>query len=104
MDPNQERQFNQAAYRQLSGFIQHTYPPGRFVAISGGKIVADAVSFEEINKLLHQMGIHSADVLVVQAGADYPETAVILLQGLPSSSPGVRVVFSGSEVMMAGCS
>jgi hypothetical protein len=78
MDPTRERQLNQAAYRQLSSFIQKNYPPGRFVAISGGKIVADAASFDELNSLLHQMGNHSAEVLVVQAGVDYLETAVIL--------------------------
>ncbi len=77
MDPNQERQFNQAAFRQLSSFIQKTYPPGRFLAISGGKIIADVARFEELNAILHQMGHPSPDVLVVQAGVHYPETATI---------------------------
>jgi hypothetical protein len=80
MDPTQERQLNQAAYRQLSGFIQKTYPPGRFLAISGGTIIADAAGFEELNALLHQRGNHSPDVLVVQAGVHYPETVTIFLQ------------------------
>jgi hypothetical protein len=80
MDSTQERRFNQAAYRQLSGLIQKTYPPGRFVAISGGQIIADAASFGELNSILLGMGKHSPDVLVVQAGTDYPETAVIFAQ------------------------
>lgn len=46
MDPDQENQLNQSAYRQLQGLIARTYPPGRFVAISGGRIVADAETFE----------------------------------------------------------
>jgi hypothetical protein len=83
MDPNQERQLNQDAYHQLRGFIQQTYPAGRFVAISGGKIVADAARFDELNALLHQMGNHSPDVLVVQAGVDYPETVTIFAQDSP---------------------
>ncbi len=80
MDPTQERQLNQAAYRQLSSFIEKTYPPGRFLAISGGKIIADAARFEELNALLHQMGHHSPDVVVVQAGVHYPETVTIFAQ------------------------
>jgi hypothetical protein len=79
MDPTQERTLNQAAYRQLSSFIQKTYPPGRFLAIAGGKIIADAARFEELNAILHQMGNHSPDVLVVQAGVDYPEQVTIFV-------------------------
>lgn len=44
-----ERQVNQAAFRQLNGFIQQTYSPGRFLAISGGKVIADAVDFEGLD-------------------------------------------------------
>jgi hypothetical protein len=80
MDPIQERQLNQASYRQLSSFIQQTDPPGRFVAIAGGKIVADAAGFEEVNSILHQMGDHSPEVLVVQAGVAYPMTVTIFAQ------------------------
>ena len=79
MDPAQERQLNQAAYRQLVGFIEKTYPPGRFLAISGGKIIADAARFAELNALLHQMDNHSPDVLVVQAGVHYPEMVTIFV-------------------------
>jgi hypothetical protein len=64
----------------MSSFIQRTYPPGRFLAISKGNIIADATSFEDLNALLHQMEIHSADVLVVQAGKHYPEAATIFAQ------------------------
>jgi hypothetical protein len=80
MGPIQERQINQAAYRQLHNFIQQSYPPGRFLAISGGQIVADAGRFEELNSLLHQKGLDSPDVLVVQAGTEYPETVTIFTQ------------------------
>jgi hypothetical protein len=77
MDSIQERQRNQVAYRQLSRLIQDTYPTGRFLAIAKGKIIADAGGFEELNSILHQMGSHSPNVLVVRAGVDYPETLTI---------------------------
>ena len=83
MDSVQERQLNQAAYRQLRSFIQKTYLPGRYVAISEGKIIADAASFQELNSKLHTMGRNSADVLVVQAGVDYPDTIMIFAQDSP---------------------
>ena len=80
MNSTQARHLNQVAHRQLSGFIKQSYPPGRFVAISEGKIIADALSFAELNSVLHQMGNHSPDVLVVQAGEDYPEKVTIFHQ------------------------
>jgi hypothetical protein len=82
LNNSQERQLNQAAFRQLREVIQRTYPAGRFVAIAQGKIVADAASFAELDSLLHQMGNHSADVLVVQARIDYPESVTIFAQAL----------------------
>jgi hypothetical protein len=81
MDQLEERQLNQNAFRQLRTFIQETYPAGRFLAISGGKIVADAARFDELNSLLHQMGNHSSEALVVQAGVDYPDKVTIFAQG-----------------------
>jgi hypothetical protein len=89
MDPTQERTLNQEAYRQLSGVLQQNYAPGRFLAISGGKIVADAARFEELNSILHQMGNHSPEVLVVQAGVNYPEGR----SRLPTSPPEAIIHF-----------
>ena len=80
MEPTHERELNQAAYRRLRSFIEQTYPPGRFLAISGGNIIADAADFEALHSMLRQRGDSSAEVLVVQAGVDYPETAVIFAQ------------------------
>ncbi len=82
MDNIQERQLNQAAYRRLSDLIKKTYPTGRFVAISGGQIIADAASFDELRSTLDRMGLKSPEVLIVQAGIDYLESAVILAQGM----------------------
>ena len=77
MSNDQERQLNQAAYRQLRGSINQTYPPGQFLAISGGQIVADAGRFDELQGILNALGKDPAQVLIVEAGVKYPETAII---------------------------
>ena len=77
MDPSTEESTNQAAYRRLRNSIDSGYPRGRFVAIAGGKIVADAERFGELDLMLDQMGFDSPEVLVIQAGVEYPESATI---------------------------
>jgi hypothetical protein len=77
MDPAQERQLNQAAYRRQKDLLDHTYPPGRFLAIAGGQVVADADHLDGLRATLKALGKDPARVLIVQAGAEYPETAVI---------------------------
>lgn len=79
MDTTQERVLNQEAYRRLKEQIARTYGKGRFVALSGGAVVADAERFDELRTLLRAKGEDPAKVLIVQAGADYPESAVIFL-------------------------
>ena len=61
-----------------------TYGAGRFVAIRGGKVVADGATLTELRSRLAQMGFDPAQVLIVQAGADYLETAVIFASNGPS--------------------
>jgi hypothetical protein len=101
MDPTQERQVNQAAYRQLKDFIQTSYPPGRYVAISGGRIIADAARSDELDSLLRHMGYHPPDVLVVQAGVDNPETVTIFVQQSwlrpAPSRPGEGLLLTGKH-------
>ncbi len=75
MDANQD--LDQAAYRRLAPFIKQTYPPGRFVAIVGGQIVADDATFAALHARLTAMGVVPPDGLVVEVGDDYPETAII---------------------------
>jgi hypothetical protein len=81
MDLDQENQQNQMAFRRLKDTIARTYPPGRFVAISEGRIVADASSLDALRPLLETLGKDPRQVLAVQAGVDYPESAVIFLLG-----------------------
>ena len=82
MDTTPEQQLNQAAFRDMCDLIKKTYPRGRFLAISGGKIIADAADFKGLNSRLHQLGNHSPEVLVVQAGIEYPDAVMIFGQGL----------------------
>jgi hypothetical protein len=73
----QQRGLNHTAYQGLKATINRTYPRGRFVALHGGQIVADAADFGELGAMLIAQGKNPAEALVVQAGVDYPETAVI---------------------------
>jgi hypothetical protein len=73
------REINQAAFRRLKPTIDRSYPHGRFVAIDSGAIVADAVQFDELTRQLSAMGRNARDVLIVQAGHDYPDYADILI-------------------------
>ena len=90
---------NQAAYRRLKDDIDRTYAPGRFVALAHGRIVADAPTFEELDSGLSAQGLESPDVLVVQAGAEYPEESIILFHGLPQRAP----LLQGNEIPTKGC-
>ena len=74
---------DQAAYRRLKGTINQTYPPGRYVAISGGQIVADSDRFAELDSLLKAQGRDPTKVLVVQAGVEYPENETIFSPMVP---------------------
>ena len=75
-----EHELNQIAFRKLAAFIGQSYPNGRFLAIAGVRIVADGASFGELDVSLHATGHDSPDVLVVQAGVEYPESAAIFVQ------------------------
>jgi hypothetical protein len=82
MNEHQERAANHAAYRQMKDQLTRTYGVGRFVAISKGQVIADADSIAQLRDQLIASGRNPAQVLVVQTGVDYPETAVILSSAL----------------------
>jgi hypothetical protein len=83
-DPAQEHQRNEAAFRRLKPLIEQTYPPGRFVAIAEGRIVGDAERLDLLRSRLQASGKDPSRVFVVQAGVDYPESAVIFVQDAPA--------------------
>ncbi len=70
---------NQRAFRRLQAEIDHRFPKGRFVAIDRGEIVADAATFGDLDTLLVRLKLQPRNVLVVQAGEEYPESATIFL-------------------------
>ena len=74
---DEDRDIDQAAYRRLAPFIKQTYPPGRFVAIVGGQIVADDATFAALHARLTAMGVGPDDGLVVEVGDEYPEPVII---------------------------
>jgi hypothetical protein len=78
MNALEQKQSNQTTFRRLARSINENYLAGRFVAIADGQIIADAANFGELDSALRSLGHDSVDVLVVQAGVEYPESAVIL--------------------------
>jgi hypothetical protein len=90
-----DRESNQIAFRRLAKLINQTYPHGRFVAIADGCVVADAPSFGELESALRSLGRDSENVLVVQAGVEYPESAVIFSDAVASSTQASSPEFQG---------
>jgi hypothetical protein len=80
MNSANEREINQTAYRQLKEVIRTSYPPGRLVAIAGGRIVADSDSFPSLFETITALGLKPPEVLVVQTGAEPPDYVDILLR------------------------
>lgn len=70
---------DQLAFRRLKDAIKQSYPTGQHVAIAGGQIVADAPAFHDLRTRLQALGHNPTETLIVQAGADYPEFAYILV-------------------------
>jgi len=68
---------NEEAYRRLKAAIAASFPAGRFVGIHEGEVVADADSLPSLIALLKSKGKNPAEVLAVQAGVDYPQSAII---------------------------
>ena len=78
MASNPQHDKNQAAFRQMKPEIDGKYLPGHFVAIDEGKIVADGADYEALTEALKAIEKDCREILVVQAGMDYPERVEIL--------------------------
>ncbi len=79
MDNNEERDRNESAYRHLKETIKQTYPAGWFVGIADNQIIGAAADFDELGQILRAKGRDPRQVLVVEAGIDYPEYVTILI-------------------------
>ncbi|MFO0802919.1 MAG: hypothetical protein U0791_07325 [Gemmataceae bacterium] len=80
----EENRVNQAAYKRLRDEIDAKYPKGRFVGLHDGMIVADAESFEAIDKKLNDLGFEPLKTMVVLAGDDMPDYVDVLGAGFMS--------------------
>jgi hypothetical protein len=74
----EENAINQAAYLRLRTEIDTTYPKGRFVALGGGKIIADAESIDAMLATLKALGWEPLKTMVVEAGDETPDYLEIL--------------------------
>jgi hypothetical protein len=57
--------------------IDAQYPAGTFVAIDGGLVIADAETHRQLVEKLRSEGKSPRGMWIVQAGVDYPDSAVI---------------------------
>ena len=64
-----------AAFYTLKPIIDADYPPRQFVAIAGGKIVADDRDFKRLQEKLDALGISRMDALIDRAGDPIPGQA-----------------------------
>ena len=77
------RQANQNAFRRLKAEIDARFPHGHWIAIDEARIIADAPEFDELTAALEDLGKDSSNVLLAQAGVDYPEYVTILTSDSP---------------------
>jgi len=64
-------------YADAQAEVDRKLPAGRFAAVEGGAIIADAESHRRLVELLRSQGRSAKDVLILQAGAEYPFSAII---------------------------
>ena len=62
----------------MKAALDARFPAGHLIAFDDGRVIADAVSFQELRTKLLAVGKNPREVFVVQAGADYPQFATIL--------------------------
>ncbi len=69
-------------YTEVLREIAQRFPVGRFVAVESGQVVADAETHRKLVADLQGLGKSPKDMLIVQAGVEYPESAVIFAGAL----------------------
>lgn len=79
MDAAKEDSPDIAVYRRLKETIDKTYPDGWFVASADDQIVAAAVEFRELERMLRAQGKDPRNVLVIEADVDYPDCVTIFV-------------------------
>jgi hypothetical protein len=70
---------NDRAFWRLKPYIDKNYPPGQYIGIVDGKIVADAADFKTLHEKLISIEKRLDHRMVVQAGVAYYKKAIDLL-------------------------
>ena len=78
MDVQKSNERINAVYHRMKERID-AYPKGWFVAIVEEQIVVATADFHELEALLRAQGTDPRNVLVVEAGAEYPDYVTIFL-------------------------
>ena len=65
-------------YEEIKQAIDKRFPPGQFVAVDDGCVIADGETHAELDQALAALGRSPHGRLVVQAGVEYPKEAIIL--------------------------
>jgi hypothetical protein len=79
MTREEHRAINEAAFPTLKPIIEANYPPKQFVAIAGGKIVADDADLFKLRDKLLAMGIDPMDTIVDRVGEEWSDEELIIL-------------------------
>ncbi|MCI0358406.1 MAG: hypothetical protein L0211_07985 [Planctomycetaceae bacterium] len=61
--------------------VDRQFPAGRFVAVEKGVVVADAQTHGQLVEEIRSQGKSLKDMLVIQAGVEYPASAIIFTFG-----------------------
>ena len=64
-------------YAAEKALVDRLLPAGRFAAVEEGHILAQAESHCQLVALLVEQGRSPKDLVVLQAGAEYPASAII---------------------------
>jgi hypothetical protein len=80
MSGTENRDLNDSAYHRLKQSIDESHPRGWFVAIDDIQILAAAPTFQELEVTLKLQGKDPREIMVVEAGVDYPESVTIFMR------------------------
>ena len=78
---------NMTAFRQLKPAID-AYPVKQFVAIAGGRIVADDADFDALRAKLNTLGIDPMESLIDRSGDRLPSVGTFRGALTPSATGG----------------
>lgn len=79
MTREEHRAINEAAFPQLKPIIEANYPPRQFVAVAGGKIVADDADMFQLHAKLASLGIDLWDTIIDRVGEEWSEEELVIL-------------------------